>query len=107
MIAARYMPRLLNRLTLTVTDVRVERVADISKADAIAEGLIPLGRRLGVDLYTYDGADRQGTPITAFAHLWKSLNAKRGFGWDANPWVVATTFTVHRQNVDAFLKEAA
>ncbi len=36
----------------------------------------------------------------AYAELWDSLNAERGFGWDANPWVTATTFTVTKGNID-------
>jgi len=40
----------------------------------------------------------------SFATLWNSINAKRGFGWDANPWIVAVTFKVHKVNVDEFLK---
>jgi hypothetical protein len=35
-----------------------------------------------------------------FRSLWDSLNAKRGFGWDANPWVAAYSFTVHHCNID-------
>ncbi len=29
------------------------------------------------------------------------LNAKRGYGWTANPWVCAVSFTAHRQNIDS------
>lgn len=36
----------------------------------------------------------------SFHSLWDSLNESRGFGWDANPWVVAVTFTAHQHNID-------
>ena len=95
-----FMPRWASRLTLIVTDVKVERVQDISEADAIAEGAPEYWRSL---------PDNDRPPTTTatgmFRHLWDSLNAKRGFGWDANPWVAAYTFTVHKTNID--LMEAA
>lgn len=100
-----HMPRWASRLTLTVTDVRVQRVRDISEADAVAEGARQQ-HRIG------DGPDhapwtmtgegwRHDTPREAFQYLWDDLNAKRGYGWDHNPWVVALTFTVERRNIDA------
>lgn len=74
-----FMPRWASRITLEITDVRVERVQDISMADCIAEGMsmdAPLNNR-GTGAIARD----------AFADLWDLLNAKRGFGWDVNPWV--------------------
>lgn len=90
-----HMPRWASRLTLIVTDVRVQRLQEISEADAIAEGMtFPHGMEWGCD------------PVDAFRTLWNSLNADRGFGWDANPWVSATTFTVHKCNID-LMEDAA
>ena len=71
-----FMPRRLSRITLEIIDVRVERLQDISDDDAKAEG-IEWGRHV---------------PKLSYRTLWDSLNAKRGFGWDTNPWVWALTF---------------
>lgn len=87
--AAIHMPRWASRLTLRVTDVRVQRVQDISEEDAIAEGC-----RLGVGIADPSNA------VFEYQCIWNSLNEKRGFGWDENPWVVALSFDVLRQNVD-------
>lgn len=85
------MLRWASRLTLVVTDVRVQRVQEISEEDAIAEGVF----ESDVNMYP-----ELGTAQHHFQDLWDSLNAKRGFGWSENPWVVATTFTVHKCNID-------
>lgn len=77
------MPRWASRLTLEITDIRVERVQDISDADAFAEGI-----QRAVD----EGQRDDGSARGAFRTLWDSINAKRGFGWDSNPWVWAISF---------------
>lgn len=88
--AAMHMPRRYSRLTLTVTDVRVQRLQEISEDDAAAEGV----RR------TYAGGEwgEEGL-IEDFADLWNSLHGPAA--WDANPWICALTFTVERRNIDA------
>jgi hypothetical protein len=95
--ASMHMPRWASRITLEVTEVRVQRLQEISCADAIAEGIRPAANSHTIDCDTPD-------PRHEFRDLWNSINAKRGFGWDANPWVAAVTFKVHNVNVDEFLK---
>jgi hypothetical protein len=75
-----FMPRWASRITLEITDVRVQRVQETSAADCIAEGL------------TADLPMSHADWRDSFAGLWDSINEKRGFGWDANPWVWALTF---------------
>ena len=92
-----HMPRWASRITLVVTDVKVERVQDISGDDCIAEGIWPREeRKLG----------RSGEAIEAFRDLWDPINAKRGYGWDVNPWVAAISFTVHQGNIDSLERAA-
>lgn len=104
-----FMPRWASRLTLTVTDVRVQRVQEISGDDAIAEGIAHADGRQLLNCYGPDCPTDQSRSCNAhgcwgcredFRDLWNRLNAKRGYGWDANPWVAAYTFTVHHQNID-------
>lgn len=86
-----HMPRWASRLTLTVTDVRVQRLQDISEADAIAEG----GDATRVtEFHTL----AMPSFIAGFQGLWNSLHGPGA--WDANPWVVALTFDVVRGNID-------
>lgn len=100
-----HMPRWASRLTLSVTDVRVQRLQDISEDDARAEGIERLKTGRGYYEPTVSKAmvragvwHRKATH--AFEALWDSLNAKRGFGWDANPWVCAVSFEVQKINID-------
>lgn len=72
-----FFPKAAARIWLGLTDVRVERVQAISTADALAEGVVPHARASATD---------------AFHNLWDSINAKRGYGWDANPWVWVVEF---------------
>lgn len=90
-----HMPRWASRLTLIVTDVRVQRLQEISEDDAIAEGI---HRNLS-NWYPIPGVDGSGTTArAAFAGLWNSIHGPDA--WDANPWVAAITFDVKRGNID-------
>lgn len=104
-----FMPRWASRLTLRVTDVRVQQVQEISGDDAIAEGIAHADGRQLLNCYGPDCPTDQSRSCNAhgcwgcredFRDLWDSINAKRGFGWEQNPWVAAYSFEVIRQNVD-------
>lgn len=121
-----HMPRWASRLTLTVTDVRVQRLQEISEADAVAEGC---------EAYRFPGPWWQGyrdmgdgdllhqqvigdappdwmiephrmrdsthlnrSAVNSFTILWNSLHGPGA--WAANPWIVALTFTVQHGNID-------
>lgn len=84
-----FMPRAISRLTLVVSEVRVERLNDISEADAQAEGVQPICDH---------GVGNQHLHSIAFQQLWCSLHGDGA--WIANPWAVAVSFSVHARNID-------
>lgn len=79
-----HMPRWASRITLEIVAVRVERVQEISGDDAFAEGVVD-DIRLSIEAWN-------ARAVAHFRNLWNDLNAKRGFGWDANPWVWVVEF---------------
>jgi hypothetical protein len=110
-----HMPRWASRLTLVVTDVRVQRLQEISGEDAQAEGIYPfqhddpdIGKLWGHHVVgIVNPPDRTAVtskpagwdnPRHAFLALWNSLHGPEA--WDADPWVAALTITVHRCNID-------
>lgn len=90
-----HMPRWASRLTLAVTDVRVERLQDISEADALAEG---------IERIPYPEYGEWGWPQRKYHELWNRINGDGA--WEANPWVAAYSFTVERGNIDQLAKAA-
>jgi len=80
-----FMPRWASRITLEITGVRVERVQDITPKDAKSEGVPAPQSEVALGLPDQYALHR-------FKHLWDSINAKRGYGWDANPWVWVVEF---------------
>lgn len=98
-----HMPRWASRLTLVVNGVKVERLQDISEADADDEGVYPAAVYGGQVLSWLPAADLRETfhPTAkeAFKDLWGRINGAGA--WEANPWVVAVTFTVHKGNIDS------
>lgn len=75
----RFLPRWASRITLEITEVRVERLQDISDEDSLAEGIYPTS----TGLYP-------GSPRAAYQKLWEQINGPGS--WDANPWVWAVSF---------------
>lgn len=76
-----HMPRWASRILLEITEVRVQRLQDISEADARTEGYA-----IGAPPCTDD-------PVGWYRRLWDSINAKTpGAAWADNPWVWAVSF---------------
>ncbi len=91
-----HMPRWASRLTLRITDVRVERVTEISEADAQAEGVDPEreafitanGARGHLGIEGYGRLEPGNLHRVAFARAWDAINGKRpGCAWADSPWV--------------------
>lgn len=96
-----HMPRWASRLTLIVTDVRVERMQAISEADAVAEGCFKgkaSGRVFANEAAMHLGGDEWANARDWYADTWEAINGAGA--WDANPWVAAYTFTVIPKNID-------
>jgi hypothetical protein len=95
-----HMPKAAGRMTLSVTEVRVERLNDIDVLDAVAEGIQPetlpdgsIGyRNYRNDLWPFE------CPVHSFQSLWDKINADTA-PWASNPWVIVYTFEMRRQNI--------
>lgn len=96
-----HMPRWASRMTLTVTDVRVQRLFDITEDDARAEGC-------WTERAILETASRESVletavhPSMVFRLLWNDIHGPGA--WAANPEVVAISFSAHPCNIDS--KEA-
>jgi hypothetical protein len=98
--SGRFMPRRCARLFLEVTDIKAERLEDITEADAISEGILGYeGWRTKKYEKALAAAMAAGTkpplgfsPRERFFHLWNKLNGKRNYGVDVNPWVIVYSF---------------
>jgi hypothetical protein len=94
-----HMPRWASRITLTVTDVRPQRVSEISLGDCYAEGCTaglscrasrcPEGRWTG--------------PWDEYRALWNSIHGPDA--WARNDWVWAYSFSVHHGNIDSMERQ--
>jgi len=90
-----FMPRRISRITLEITDIRVERLQDISEEDAIAEGIFQFGN---LGFYGYDEKGTPGkhcfdTPKATYRALWNSINGKKPeCSYKDNPWVWVLMF---------------
>lgn len=79
-----FMPRWASRLTLEAVNIRVERVQDISVSDMRAEGVEYGPHNRGEFAIQHT--------IREWKTLWDSINAKRGYPWESNPWVWVLEF---------------
>ena len=86
---AMYMPRWASRITLRITEVRVERLQDMPWQDVIKEGIPQHTVARGVL------ADNPPDPRWAYIKVWDDINGKRA-PWASNPWVWAISFEVQR-----------
>lgn len=98
-----HLPRSRSRLLLDVTEVRIERLWDISEADAVAEGIARENTIVGAnchggvhveitaDRYFFDDGDEEGyeSGQDAYFALWAKINGQASL--DSNPWVWVVT----------------
>ena len=91
-----HMPKEAARIFLEVTNVRVERLKDISEEDAIEEGIeiIHYAENILPVFRNYLLKEKKGTlnPRLSFRTLWEKINGEDS--WDANPWVWVYEFKV-------------
>ena len=89
-----HMPREAARIFLLVKAVRAERLQGIAEADATAEGAETDQYLEFLEWATSvaPGGSRIETVRDNFMHIWNRLNARRGYGWDTNPWVWVVEF---------------
>lgn len=85
-----HMPRWASRLTLKVTDIRIEQVQDITEEQAINEGMQPARPSSLVMPYR-----------TSFMDIWDNIYGS----WTDNPYVWVIEFEVINQNIDSFLNK--
>lgn len=84
-----HMPRWASRIMLEIVNVRVEQVQEIKSLDAISEGAIAwfMDHKMN-----WKENKKYPYPIYSFMKLWNSINAKRGYSWESNPWVWVIEF---------------
>jgi len=99
-----HQPKWASRLTLHVVEVRVQRLQDISEADARAEGIERLAVVGGTAFRDYSGGDGfnvndPNSPARrSYRSLWDSINGRGS--WETNPWVAAYTFDIELGNIE-------
>jgi len=86
-----FMPKEACRIRLEITNIKVERLRDVSREDAINEGIdSKTGSILGPLYKIYDTKEWNIYPIESYKSLWESINGKDS--WNLNPWVWVIEF---------------
>lgn len=83
-----FMYRWASRITLEITKVRIERIQEIDNGDLLHEA----GPQVDVPNSGDPWADFYDAVELPFRKMWDELNAKRGYSWEANPWVFVLEF---------------
>jgi hypothetical protein len=89
----RFMPRWASRLEYELTDIRVQRLQDISEEDAIAEGIRRIKLPGCTERFIWSDdpmAEAMRSGVRAYQMLWESINGPGS--WDANPYVWCLSF---------------
>ena len=96
-----FMPKAACRIRLQITNIRVERVQNITEADAIAEGIefwySDLFQETRYKDYMCPISDWR-TPISSYRSLWEKINGKGS--WESSPWVWCISFKRCNENKD-------
>lgn len=88
-----FMPRWASRITLEITSVTIERLQSISQADAAAEGW-PGGDMARKTIEALNDSASGLQAVEWYIQLWDTINAKRSYAWETNPWVWVMAFKV-------------
>lgn len=91
-----HMPKEASRIFLRVTDVRVERLQDITEKDACKEGFHAGYTNVTSGPWGLDDCPDEWTATEEFSVLWNSTINKQDiekYGWKANPWVWVIEFS--------------
>jgi hypothetical protein len=90
-----FMPRWASRITLEITNVRVEKLREITEEDAIREGIPSVYENYSNAVQLWSEKHKKyftgENHISVFQQIWNSINGKK-HPWDANPWVWVISF---------------
>ncbi|MEN6623834.1 MAG: hypothetical protein ABFD50_20075 [Smithella sp.] len=100
-----FMPKEAARLFLQVTDVYPQKLQDITEQDAKAEGApswftvidVKKETKYGVEYSIKNCPEEKKKYTTGFKILWDSINAKRGYSFESDPWVWVISFRIDNQ----------
>jgi len=91
--SSRFMPKWVARTWLEVVSVRPEQLQDITEEDCWKEGI----NKQEADKLPYINKWGVGCASATFSNLWDSINTKRGYSWESNPFVWRIEFREARR----------